>query len=493
MVIFLVLSIFISVLTFLFLLPWRNQNKYQLLPPGSAPLPFLGTPKYVSALCKYFPELHKKYGPVFTIWKLTDPMVVVCGYEAVKHALLDQGEEFSGRPFSPIVNLYSDGYMFPSVGGERWRQLRRFTIIFLRSFEMGKTSIERRIIDESKSLIGEFTATGGKPVNPINPLGCAVGNILISILLGRSFDYNDPKLQELILSTRTFLYDTHSRLYKLGDTFPILLKVPILKEKIMKRRSRLKSLTKKYIEEHSLSPAAPRDFIDYFQIKIKEEETIFGSHFTERSLLMTLIALFAAGIDTTTATLSFCLTLISHYPEVQAKVQQEIDEVTGWQRPPEMMDRAQMPYTNAVVHEMQRVMDLAPVAHYHAVTKETRFRGFTIPKGTTVIPFLSSVLSDPTQWETPEDFNPGHFLDEKGQFQLKPAFMAFSAGKRICAGEGLARMEIFLLFSALLQKFTFTLPPGTGRQDCRMLKQNKHKAILFSQVCAEPRAVSSTT
>lgn len=77
------------------------------------------------------------------------------------------------------------------------------------------------------------------------------------------------------------------------------------------------------------------------------------------------------------ASVASCCIIIPHIP---VKVQQEIDEVTGSQRPPGILDRAQMPYTNAVVHEIQRVLDLAPVAHYHAVTKETRFQGFTIPK-----------------------------------------------------------------------------------------------------------------
>ncbi|KAM3910017.1 cytochrome P450 2B4-like, partial [Leptodactylus fuscus] len=302
------------------------------------------------------------------------------------------------------------------------------------------------------------------------------------------------KLQELIITTRRFIFNTHSPLHELGNTFPILLNIPILKEKIFKESSQLISFVQKYIEKHRkcLHPTAPRDFIDYFLIKIKEEESSSGSNFSETSLLMTLIALLAAGTETTTSTLNFSLNVISNYPDVQVKVQQEIDEVTGSERPPGIMDRAQMPYTNAVIHEVQRVLDLAPVAHYHAVTKDTQFRGYTLPKGTTVIPFISSVLSDPTQWETPEEFNPGHFLDDKGQFRLRAAFMAFSAGKRICAGENLARMELFLLFSALLQKFTFTLPPGTERQDCKKLKQNKFKTLFFSEICAKPRLTSST-
>ncbi|XP_069813051.1 cytochrome P450 2C20-like isoform X2 [Dendropsophus ebraccatus] len=498
MSVFPLLSLAVSfLLTIIFLLSfWRKQKKYQFLPPGPVPLPLLGTPKYIGdrAACKYFPELSRKYGPVFTVWKLTDPVVVLCGYEVVKDALLNHGDEFSGRPLAPVIDLYSEGYSFPSLEGERWRQLRRFTISSLRNFGMGKTSMERRVLEESGSLVSAVTLIEGKPFNPLNLLGCAVGNITSYALLGEHFDYEDPKLQELITTTRRFIFNTHSPLHELGNTFPVLLNVPILKDKIFKESSQLISFVRKYIEQHkeSLNPSAPRDFTDYFLIKIKEEEDISGSNFTDTSLLMTLIALLAAGTETTTSTLNFSLLLMSNYPDVQAKVQQEIDEVTGSQRPAGIMDRPQMPYTNAVVHEVQRVLDLAPVAHYHAVTKETHFRGYTIPKGTTVIPFISSVLSDSTQWETPEEFNPGHFLDDDGQFRQRSAFMAFSAGKRICAGENLARMELFLLFSALLQKFTFTLPPGAERQDCRQLKQNKIRSLFFPQVCAEPRPVSGT-
>lgn len=50
------------------------------------------------------------------------------------------------------------------------------------------------------------------------------------------------------------------------------------------------------------------------------------------------------------------------------------------------------------------------------------------PQGTPVIPLLSSVLLDKTQWETPHQFNPGHFLDAEGRFVKRAAFLPFSAG-----------------------------------------------------------------
>ncbi|XP_075067673.1 cytochrome P450 2C20-like [Mixophyes fleayi] len=492
-----VLSLAVSfLLTLLFLLSfWRKLKKYKLLPPGPAPIPLLGTPKYIGAhaASKYFPELSKKYGPIFTIWKLTDPVVVLCGYDVVKDALLNHGEEFSGRPVLPVLNKLTEGYSFPNTNGERWRQLRRFTISSLRNFGMGKKVMEKRVLDESRNLIRAVSEIGGKPFNPIMLLGGAVGNITSYALFGEHFDYQDPKLQELILTTRTFIMNAHSPLHELANTFPFLLDIPIFKQKIFKAGLDLQAFVKKYIEQHrqNLNPASPWDFIDYFLVKIKEEEHLTGGHFCETSLMMVVVDLLAAGMETTSSTLNFSLVVISSFPEVQVKVQQEIDEVTQSLRPPGIMDRAQMPYTNAVVHEIQRIFDLAPIAHYHALTKDTHFRGYTIPKGTTVIPFISSVLSDPSQWETPQEFNPGHFLDDKGKFRAKPAFMAFSAGKRICAGENLARMELFLFFCALLQKFTFTQPPGIERQDCKTLKLNKVKNRFFSELCAVPRSPPS--
>ncbi|XP_066573700.1 cytochrome P450 2K1 isoform X1 [Amia ocellicauda] len=119
-----------------------------------------------------------------------------------------------------------------------------------------------------------------------------------------------------------------------------------------------------------------------------------------------------------------------------------------------------MPYTNAVLHEIQRFANVVPMNLLHQTKSDIDFKGYRIPKGTPVIPLLTSVLFDKNHWETPHKFNPQHFLDAHGKFVKREAFMPFSAGRRVCLGETLAKMELFLFFTLVLQKFKFSLPPG---------------------------------
>ncbi|XP_073399332.1 cytochrome P450 2B19-like [Dendrobates tinctorius] len=481
----------IFLLTIYIFLSWSKQHRYGSLPPGPAPIPLLGNPQfiYLKTAAKTFPELSQKYGSVFTIWKLSEPVVVLCGYETVKDALINHAEQFSARPYIPVLYVSTEGYGF---NGPRWRSLRRCSMTSLRNFGMGKKTMELRVLAESKFLVQALSETGGKPFDPILFMGCAVGNIISTVLFGEQFDYKDEKLQELLTSTSRYVKGFSSLLNTVCNIVPILLKFPIMKQIVFRENEFLQNFVAKYIEQHrkTLNPEAPRDYIDYYLMKIKEVEHEIDPDICDTSLLMMVVGLLAAGTETTATTLKFTLMMMVHYPDVQAKVQQEIDQVTKSLRSPEIMDKPQLAYTNAVIHEAQRVFDLAPTALLHAVTEDIKFRGYTIPKGTAVIPFLTSVLQDPSQWETPEEFNPQHFLNEDGQFRPRMAFMAFSAGKRVCLGESLARMELFLLFSALLQKFTFTLPPGTERQDLKYLTLNKEKIMASAQICAVPRALA---
>ncbi|XP_058856165.1 cytochrome P450 2K1-like isoform X2 [Acipenser ruthenus] len=339
--------------------------------------------------------------------------------------------------------------------------MRRFTLSTLRDFGMGKRTIEDRIIEESQRLVEVFQSHKGKPFDPQIIINSAVSNIICSIVFGDRFDYSDAQFLNLqrmlnenirlIVSPKTQLYNMFPFLgCFLSDHKKAHTNGTILLEYF---RNAYKDC-KDGVDSNDL-----RSFIDTFISRQREEEARNSNkYFHEENMVATVGNLFAAGTETTSTTLRWGLLLMMKYPHIQDKVQEEIESVIGRERPPQVEDRKSMPYMDAVLHEIQRVGNVVPMNLLHETRVDTTFRGYRIPKGTPVIPLLSSVLSDKTQWETPHQFNPNHFLDVQGKFVKRDAFMPFSAGRRVCLGETLAKMELFLFFTMLLQKFHFRPP-----------------------------------
>ncbi|KAM4641335.1 cytochrome P450 2C8-like [Discoglossus pictus] len=283
---------------------WKKSLQcHSMLPPGPPRLPLIGNLHQVkpSAFFKSLLKLSEQYGSVYTLYFGSSPIVMLCGYDAVKEALIDHGDSFIGRGKMPLADYVMKGYGILASNGERWKQLRRFSLTTLRNFGMGKRSTEERIQEEAHYLVKKFRET---------------------------------QVHEFLL-----------------------------------------------------------------------------------------------GIG---------------------KMQKEIDRVIGRQRCPSMDDRNQMPYTDAVIHEIQRHSDIIPTGIPHATIQDVSFRGYLIPKGSDVYPLLTTVLQDPGQFSTPEEFWPERFLDEQGKLKKTSTFMPFSTGKRMCPGEGLAHQELFIFLISIL-------------------------------------------
>ncbi|KAJ8362801.1 hypothetical protein SKAU_G00116320 [Synaphobranchus kaupii] len=238
-------------------------------------------------------------------------------------------------------------------------------------------------------------------------------------------------------------------------------------------RTRILKITDDNIEEikglvqglkDTLNPQDLRGFVDSFLVRQQEESDQPGSYFHNNNLHFTVFSLFAAGTDTIAGTLRWGLLLMAKYPHIQDQVQEELSQIIG-EREPRLEDRRNLPYTDAVIHEIQRWAHVVPISNFYSTSCDVTFQGHFIKKGTTVTPLLMSVLKDEEEWETPHSFNPGHFLDEKGCFIRRDAFMPFSAGRRACVGESLTRTELFLFFTFLLQRFRFSPPPGVSEDE----------------------------
>ncbi|RVE69525.1 hypothetical protein OJAV_G00078880 [Oryzias javanicus] len=455
----------VSVLLFLyFQLCVLNRRE----PPGPRPLPLLGNLFQVDLkrLDQSLFDLSKKYGPVFLVNFGPKKVVVLAGYRTVKQALVNQANEFGNREVTPIFYDFNKEHGILFANGDSWKEMRRFTLSTLKDFGMGKRISEQKIIEECCWLIEEFDKLQGKPFDNTHTISYAVSNVLSGLMFGKRFEYQDPLLQAIVNRDNETIYLTGTASILIYNMFPWL--GPWLKnwKALMKNMETGKTDLNKIIAElkDTLDPDTCRCFVDVFLTQKQNLKENDDTHYHDDNLLYTVMNLFAAGTDTTATTIKWCLLFMAKYPHIQERVQEELNQVVG-SRQVCVQDRKNLPFTDAVIHESQRLANIAPMAIPHTTSKDVTFQGYFIKKGTTVLPLLTSVLYDESEWETPLTFNPSHFLDKEGKFIKRDAFMPFSAGRRVCLGESLARMDIFLFFTSLLQHFSFTPPAGISEDE----------------------------
>ncbi|KAM4042296.1 cytochrome P450 2C23-like [Anomaloglossus baeobatrachus] len=484
------ISLLISLAVILYLATvFKNRKKYSNFPPGPKPLPLIGNMNLISKRKPYqsFIEISKTYGPVFSVQVGTKTLVVLCGYDAVKEALINNAEEFAGRPLSAMGSKLSHGYGIISANGENWKVMRRFTLSTLRDYGMGKKGIEDKITEECDCLMQKFISFGGKPFNNQTIINAAVANIIVSILMDHRYEYDDPTVLKLMRLINENLSVADNIIVKLYNSFPTLIGwLPGVHNKIFANHKNMQNFIRETFtrKEKELDVNNQRNLIDAFLAKQQEGKPESKLYYHNKNLGILVSNLFAAGMETTSTTLRWGLLLMMKYPEIQKKVQCEIENVIGSAQP-QVEHRKEMPYTDAVIHEIQRFGDIVPGNLPHATTNDVTFRGYFLPKGTTVIPLLHSVLRDKAFFEKPDEFYPDHFLDSNGKFKKNEAFIPFSLGKRSCAGENLAKMELFLFFTTLLQNFTFKAPPGAELD--LSPAPGFTNAPLPHEICAIPR------
>ncbi|XP_014381811.1 cytochrome P450 2J2-like [Alligator sinensis] len=440
---------------------YMKRRRPANFPPGPLPLPFLGHIFHVDFRQPHISlkKFVENYGNIFSLQLGYRTFVFVNGFQLVKEALVHQGQNFADRPQVPITHEVFGGLGLIFSNGYSWAQQRRFALSVLRNFGLGKTSLEERIQQEIRYLTEAVEEEKGNPFDPTFKINNAISNVICSITFGNRFEYHDSHFQTLLRLFDEIVNLPGTFWTQLYNSFPTIMKwLPGHHHTILKNWGKLKCFVKEEIAKHreDWNPVDTRDLIDCYLREITKHDGATSS-FNESNLLISTLDLFFAGTETTSTTIRWGLLYMAMYPEIQERVQAEIDTVIGQSRQPAMDDRDNMPYTNAVVHEIQRMGNIVPFNLLRLTTSDTTLAGFHLPKDTILISSLTTVLNDKNEWETPDVFNPEHFLKD-GQFRKKEAFLPFSAGKRVCLGEQLARTELFLFFTALFQRFTFQAP-----------------------------------
>nr|XP_060623322.1 cytochrome P450 2J2-like isoform X1 [Anolis sagrei ordinatus] len=434
-------------------------------PPGPFPLPLLGSLWWVGLRLSpdSLAKITKKYGSMCTVWIAHYPIIILSGYQTVKEGLINHSEELLDRP---LTHFAVEAFNRKGIGftnGHIWKEQRRFGIVTMRNLGLGKQGMEYQIEEEARRLVEAFSQKKGEPFVPSLLISNAISSLISVVSFGYRFSYEDVMFRKLMDGVDTMAQFSVSFFHVLYDFFPWLMKyLPGPHKDALTFMQEALSFAKEEIKKHKecQDPHEPQDFIDFYLIQMEKSKGDPKSTFSEDNLAQSILDLFAAGTETTSSTLQWALLFMVAYPNIQERVYKEMEYVFGSSHSICYQDRKKLPYTNAVIHEVQRAKYILPVGVPRRCSKELKMLGFHIPKKTLVVTDLNSVLSDPKHWETPGEFNPNNFLDKEGNFITKEEFLPFGAGARACLGEQMARMELFLFFTHLLRAFKFQLPEG---------------------------------
>nr|CAB3235475.1 cytochrome P450 2C42-like [Phallusia mammillata] len=422
--------------------------------------------------------LSSQYGNLFGI-KRGGSTYIVCikGYDLFREVMLDNSKTFAARP-STVVQKILRGETCEGIATSQYGPgliaHRKLFHSVLRSMGINGKDLAKLVVEELPYFVDELhslvsSCSGMAKIDDISEVfQYASLNVLAYFTFGNRYSYKDGKFK-ILLKNNFQIFSLMSKLTSPGlilvSIIPNLYKfwLPKTAREIQACVRNLETFIASEIEYHksTLDLNSPRDLIDYYLLEVATQSS---KHFTETGVRKAVMDVFQAGTETTSTTLKWAVLYMANNPDIQEKIQCEINEVLG-NKLPTYEDRIKMPYTEASIMEVQRKASIAPVGVLHAAGESTKLMGYDIPKGSLIVPMYTSFLHSPEHWKNPFQFDPKNFLDANGQVGTRPAFMPFGAGLRACLGINIAKQELFLFFTTMLQHFTFQLPPGILKLD----------------------------
>jgi cytochrome P450 len=174
-----------------------------------------------------------------------------------------------------------------------------------------------------------------------------------------------------------------------------------------------------------------------------------------------LQTVYAGGVETTSATLVWAISLLLNNPHVLEKLKEELDIQVGKERCVEVSDIDKLVYLQAVIKETLRLYPADPLSVPREFSEDCNLAGYEVKKGTRLILNLWKMHMDPNVWVNPLEFKPERFLtthkdiDVKGRhFELLP----FGCGRRICPGISFGLQVLHLNLASFLHSFEISKP-----------------------------------
>ena len=300
----------------------------------------------------------------------------------------------------------------------------------LRSFGFGATSAEGKIQSGIDAMMDQMTTaqehSSGEGIELKELITSTAANFICNILYDQHYDPDDPELHNLVHMIRgMFKYDFFY--LTLVGTLPLWvskLVMPGLCRDLPGRVDKLRQFVIGKIKEHEPQhiPGQPRDFIDMY-LDERGTQNINYVQFADNCL-----AFLPDAIDSLSYSVMWMILCVIKHPHVQRKIQDDIDNVIGKDRKPQLADKAHLPYLEAVIMETLRFATPAPLAAPHTVQADVQLRGYTIPKGTTIMASLYAAHHDPQLFLQPYTFSPERFISPEGDLIKNDQIIPFGIG-----------------------------------------------------------------
>ncbi|KAG8505795.1 Steroid 21-hydroxylase [Galemys pyrenaicus] len=401
----------------------------------------------------YLLTLTQKLGPVYRLRLGLQDVVVLNSKSSIEEAMVKKREDFAGRPQNPSYKLMPHHSEDLALGDYSllWKAHKKLTHSALQLAM--RSSAESLVEQLTQEFCERMRAQAGAPVAIQKEFSLLTCNIICYLTFGDKF-FPSPGLWRL--------------------------------KQAMKNRDRL---VEKQMKQHKESLVAGpwRDLMDYMLQGVGEKQEEKGPrHLHEGHVHMSVVNLFIGGTETTAITLSWAVAFLLHHPEIQQRLQEEVDRELGPSASGSWVpykDRARLPLLNATIAEVLRLRPVVPLALPHRATRPSSILGYDIPEGTVIIPNLQGAHLDETVWEQPHEFRPDRFLDP----HASPNSLAFGRGSRVCLGESLARLELYVILGKLVQAFTLLPPKGTLPSLQPLPNGSTNLKMLPFQVRLQPR------
>ncbi|KFO91421.1 Cytochrome P450 3A29, partial [Buceros rhinoceros silvestris] len=459
----LLLIVFLGLLVLYGIWPFQVFKKLGI--PGPQPVPFFGTfLQYRHGVLHFDQMCFEKYGKIWGIFDGRQPVLAVLDPVLIRNILVKECYTI----FTNRKNFRLNGILKSALDVTEDEQWKRIRTLLSPTFTSGKLKEMFHIINhygEKLVKIVEKKVANDEFVTVKDIFGAYSMDVVTSTSFSVNIDSMSNPSDPFVTNIKKFLkFSFLSPLFIFLVLFPFFtpllekMNVTLLPSEVMDFFASVFIKMKKEREKHS-----DTNRVDFLQLMIdsqnscdssKSDETASYKTLSDEEILAQALIFVFAGYETTSSTLSYISYELATHPDVQQRLQEEIDANLPNKATPTYNAITQMEYLDMVVNESLRLFPAG--GRIQRVCKKTvEINGVTIPKDMVVMIPAYVLHRDPEYWPEPEEFRPERFSKENKESVDPYTFLPFGAGPRNCIGMRFALLTVKVAAVVLLQNFSF--------------------------------------